>query len=161
MLRNLAVLHSEKIIVRGGRLGTRFDQSEHEITFCHIAARHEHGSDAGLRYFRNPRFHARDPITNLGGMLGIMITVDKFTDTIKPQFHRHDLLEGANESSICFGPIAINDGSRTIDLRMAGRIGANLRVLPGNDQSRLYPDFEKSRSLPGALLHPSRRRQGD
>src|SRR5258705_12885942 len=78
MLRNLSILHSEKIIVRGGRLGTRFDQSEHEIAFCHIAARHEDRRGAGLRDLRNPRFHARDPITNFGGMFGVMITVDEF-----------------------------------------------------------------------------------
>src|SRR5262249_31337628 len=145
-----------------------------------------------------------------------------------------------NESSICFCPIAINDSRRTIDLGMAGRIGANLGVLSApmfddfsaletkqvegddrpreaahafvlrmkhddvaihegaidrnvgrrrtgdvgrerlgrivrrqyldrvartapkrSDQSRLGPDFEKSRSLPGALLHPSRRHQRD
>src|SRR6266446_5946506 len=56
MLRNLSILHSEKIIVRGGRLGTRFDQSEHEIAFCHMAAWHEDRRDTGLRHLRNPRF---------------------------------------------------------------------------------------------------------
>jgi hypothetical protein len=47
--------------------------------------------------------------------------------------HRHDLFEGANESSICFGPIAINDGSRTINLRMAGppsRAGSRGQCAP-------------------------------
>jgi hypothetical protein len=29
----------------------------------------------------------------------------------KPQFHRHDLLEGANERSICFGPIVVRPSS--------------------------------------------------
>src|SRR5262249_42668161 len=100
MLRNLSILHSEKIIVCGGWLGTRFGQSEHEIAFRHIAARHEDRRRAGLRHPRNPRFHARNPVTNFGGMLRVMITVDEFIDTIKTQLDRHYLLEGANESSI-------------------------------------------------------------
>jgi len=137
MLRNLSILHSEKIIVRGGRLGTRFDQSEHEIALCHIAARHEDRRRAGLRHLRNPRFHARNPVTNFGGMLRVMITVDEFIDTIKTQLDRHYLLEGANESSIFFCPIAVNDGSRTIDLGMAGRIGDNLGVL----SAPMFGDF--------------------
>src|SRR5207244_11611968 len=127
MLRNLSILHSEKIMVRGGRLGTCFDQSEHEVAFRYIAARHEDRRAAGLRHLRNPRFHARDPITNLGGMLGVMITVDEFIEAIKTQFDRHDLLEGANESAICFCPIAITDSGRTTDLAVAGRVGAELR----------------------------------
>ena len=88
MLRNLSILHSEKIIVRGGRLGTCFDQSEHEVAFRYIAARHEDRRAAGLRDLRNPRFHARDPITHSGGMLGVMITVDEFIEAIKTQFDR-------------------------------------------------------------------------
>src|SRR5260221_395965 len=137
MLRNLSILHSEKIIVRGGRLSTCFDQSEHEVAFCQIAARHEDPRAAGLRHLRNPRFHARNPITNFGGVLGVSITVDEFIDTIKTQLDRHDLLEGANERSICFCAIAINDSGRTIDLRMAGRIGANLGVL----SAPMFDDF--------------------
>src|ERR1700720_4481175 len=80
MLRNLSILHSEKIIVRGGRLGTCFDQSEHEVALRYIAARHEDRRAAGLRHLRNPRFHARDPITHFGGMLGVMIAVDEFIE---------------------------------------------------------------------------------
>jgi hypothetical protein len=41
MLRNHSILRSEEIIVRAGRLGTRFDQSKYEIAFCHIVARHK------------------------------------------------------------------------------------------------------------------------
>src|SRR5258707_13718341 len=73
MLRNLSILHSEKIIVRGGRLGTCFDQSEHEVAFRYIAARHENRLAAGLLHLRNPRLHAFEPITNLGGVVGVSI----------------------------------------------------------------------------------------
>src|SRR5262245_29186730 len=158
MLRNLSILHSEKIIVCGGRLGTRFDQSEHEIAFRHIAARHEDRRRAGLRHPRNPRFHARNPVTNFGGMLRVMITVDEFIDTIKTQLDRHYLLEGANESSIFFCPIAVNDGSRTIDLGMAGRIGANLGVLSApmfGDFSTLKRNRSKAMTGPAKPRTPS------
>jgi hypothetical protein len=66
-----------------------------------------------------------------------MITVDEFIEAIKTQFDRHNLLEGANEGAICFCPIAINHSGRTIDLGMAGRIGANLGVLP----APMFDDF--------------------
>ena len=69
--------------------------------------------------------------------MGVMITVDEFIEAIKTQFDRHDLLEGANESAICFCPIAIKDSGRTIDLGVAGRIGANLGVLP----APMFDDF--------------------
>src|SRR5262249_55327741 len=74
---------------------------------------------------------------NFGGMLGVMITVDEFIDTIKTQLDCHNLLEGTNESSICFCPIAINDSRPTIDLGMAGRIGAKLGVL----SAPMFDDF--------------------
>src|SRR5258708_1530106 len=62
MLRNLSILYPEQIIVRGGRLGPRLNDGEHEIAVRQIAAREEDWCGGGLRHLRNARFHARGPI---------------------------------------------------------------------------------------------------
>ena len=84
---------------------------------------------AGLHHPGHPRFHLSASVTHFGGMLKVMISLDEFIDTIETQFNGHDLLEVANESSIRFRPFAINNNSRTIHLRMPGRIGSGLGGL--------------------------------
>src|SRR5258708_34450519 len=62
-------------------------------------------------------------------MLRVVVPLDELIDAIKTQFNRYGLLEGANERAIFLGPVAIDDGGRTIDLRMAGWIGRSLELL--------------------------------
>src|SRR5580693_6596367 len=129
MLRNLPVFDSKKIVVRSGRFGACLDQAEDEIAFRDVAARYQHLVRAGRDHPGDARFHPSHSITDFGGVLDVMITVDKFVDTIKAQFNRYDLLEVANESSIRLCLSAIDNSGRTIQLRMPGRIGSGLGSL--------------------------------
>ena len=129
MLRNSAVFNSKKIVVCSGRFGARLDLAEHEIAVRDVATRYQHRGVPGLFHLGDPRFHPCGPITNFGGMLNVMITVDEFVDTIKTQFNSYGLLEVANESSIRLCLLAIDNSGRTIQLRMPGRIGTGLASL--------------------------------
>lgn len=62
-------------------------------------------------------------------MLDVVITVDEFIDAIETQVNNNDLLESADESSICCCAFAISDNCRTILLCMPGRIEASLACL--------------------------------
>src|SRR4029077_8260731 len=100
-----------------------------EIALRDVATRYQHRGLPGLFHLRDPGFHPCGPITNFGGMLNVMITLDELVDTIKAQFNSYDLLEVANESSIRLCLFAIDNSGRTIHLRMPGRIGTGLETL--------------------------------
>src|SRR5882762_916630 len=129
MLRNLPILHAKEVIVHSGRLGPCLNDGEHEITFRDVAARQQDRRATGLRYARDPRFHARGAVADLGCMLRVVVALDELIDAIKAQLDRHDLLEGANERSILLGPVAIDDRRWAIDLGMVGRIRRSLELL--------------------------------
>src|SRR5215469_6776867 len=49
----------------------------------------------GLFHLGDPRFHPCGPIPDFRGVLNVMVTFDKFVDTIETQFNSDDLFEAA------------------------------------------------------------------
>lgn len=92
MLRNPAVFDSKKIVVGRRRFGACLYYSKNEIALRDVAAGYQHRGSPGLFHLGDSRFHPCGPITDVGGMLNVVITVDEFVDAIKAQFDSHHLL---------------------------------------------------------------------
>src|SRR6267154_5441295 len=77
MLDDATVLDSEQVIVRRRGHSPGFDYSEDEVTLRDVSARDEHGCCARLCHFRYPGLKPRNPVTDLGRMLKVVIIVMK------------------------------------------------------------------------------------